>query len=461
MARARLLAAADQPGEGRSRPGRQDLRRGPHAGPGDSLAGCNNPTFQNGKNTLLATAPYPTKCDKLGSAALRLHDRGQRPAGRRQRPHHEQRRQRPGAEHRRRTTTASERRPTASNPGAGHPAGSDPAPATGCRAASRSTRSPAVRSRTRRRTARPSAARPTAVRTAARTSRRRPSTSHRGRTSAAVVRTRRRRHPRRRPRPAVPRAVPATTQGSGMTALDERPRTEVVDPAPEPRSRDPSRRRRPRAAPREPGAVAAVGWSVVLLAAILLGLRRVPVRVLLGAGSALAVDALQDVPQRAEAGRSRRPGRPTRARRSRSWTSRRSGSARTVVVEGTSGGDLTMGPGHRMDSALPGPGGHRGDLRPQRDLRRPVRPHHRPEARRHLPRHDRQRRGEVPRDRLRHRSAAQQRDRALDGRGRVASRHQPDRDRRAHLDAARPPGARHDPGLAPAARSPTRTPSCR
>jgi hypothetical protein len=31
------------------------------------LAGCNNPTFQNGKNTLLATAPYPTRCDKLGS----------------------------------------------------------------------------------------------------------------------------------------------------------------------------------------------------------------------------------------------------------------------------------------------------------------------------------------------------------------------------------------------------------
>ncbi len=31
------------------------------------LGGCNNPTFQNGKNTLLATAPYPTKCDKLGS----------------------------------------------------------------------------------------------------------------------------------------------------------------------------------------------------------------------------------------------------------------------------------------------------------------------------------------------------------------------------------------------------------
>src|SRR6202034_2823418 len=33
----------------------------------DNYASCENPTFINGKDVLLSTAPYPTKCQKVGS----------------------------------------------------------------------------------------------------------------------------------------------------------------------------------------------------------------------------------------------------------------------------------------------------------------------------------------------------------------------------------------------------------
>ncbi len=33
----------------------------------DNYGSCNNPTFTNGKDILLADAPYPTKCQKVGS----------------------------------------------------------------------------------------------------------------------------------------------------------------------------------------------------------------------------------------------------------------------------------------------------------------------------------------------------------------------------------------------------------
>jgi hypothetical protein len=35
--------------------------------PVSNLAGCNNPTFINGQDVLLTTAPYPSVCDKLGA----------------------------------------------------------------------------------------------------------------------------------------------------------------------------------------------------------------------------------------------------------------------------------------------------------------------------------------------------------------------------------------------------------
>ncbi len=35
--------------------------------PVSSLAGCNNPTFINGQDVLLNTAPFPSPCDKLGA----------------------------------------------------------------------------------------------------------------------------------------------------------------------------------------------------------------------------------------------------------------------------------------------------------------------------------------------------------------------------------------------------------
>ena len=44
-----------------------------------------------------------------------------------------------------------------------------------------------------------------------------------------------------------------------------------------------------------------------------------------------------------------------------------------VVVEGTASGDLLVGPGHRRDTPLPGPGRQLGGLRPRDDVRRAVR----------------------------------------------------------------------------------------
>ena len=44
-----------------------------------------------------------------------------------------------------------------------------------------------------------------------------------------------------------------------------------------------------------------------------------------------------------------------------------------VVVEGTASGDTLVGPGHRRDTPLPGPGRHLGRLRPRDDVRRAVR----------------------------------------------------------------------------------------
>ena len=64
--RPRLLSAAVQPRQGRVPAGKQIPG---HVTPPNikNYASCGNPTFTNGKNVLLANAPFPNKCQKLGA----------------------------------------------------------------------------------------------------------------------------------------------------------------------------------------------------------------------------------------------------------------------------------------------------------------------------------------------------------------------------------------------------------
>jgi sortase A len=136
-----------------------------------------------------------------------------------------------------------------------------------------------------------------------------------------------------------------------VTAVDDRPVAEDAPPIGREPVRAPAAERRPQG-----GIGAAAGWSVVLLAAVLLGFGCY-LFVLSGAQEGRAQTTLYKT-FRNELALAVAPTGPTTPGAPVAVLDiPQIGLRNCVVVEGTSGGALTQGPGHRVDSALPGQAG--------------------------------------------------------------------------------------------------------
>lgn len=139
-----------------------------------------------------------------------------------------------------------------------------------------------------------------------------------------------------------------------MTAVDDRPATRQVSSSANPAPT--SRPARPLRARSEPGVGTAVGTSVVLLAALLLGFGAylfVFSNVQEGRAQANLYKTFRNELALAVAPTGpTSPGAPVAI-----LDIPQIGLPHAVVVEGTSGGALTLGPGHRVDSSLPGQAG--------------------------------------------------------------------------------------------------------
>jgi sortase A len=136
-----------------------------------------------------------------------------------------------------------------------------------------------------------------------------------------------------------------------VTAVDERPVRREAEPVRHEPARPPTAGPRP-----EPGIGTAIGWSVVLLAVVLLGFGcylfllsgvqegRSQTNLYKTFRNELALAVAPTGPTT--------PGSPVAI-----LDIPQIGLRNCVVVEGTSAGSLTMGPGHRVDSSLPGQAG--------------------------------------------------------------------------------------------------------